>query len=95
MTFVEFVNYMGTSAGINAAVGFILSFLAEWWPAFGELSPKAKRLVMMLLCFIIPLVALLARLAMGEMLTVESVWACLLAGFSAFFGSQAAHVRSL
>ncbi len=95
MTFVEFLNYVGTSAGINAAVGFVISFLAEWWPSFEALEPKAKRLVMMVLCFVIPLAALLARVALGEMLTVDSVWACVLAGFSAFFGSQAAHVREL
>jgi hypothetical protein len=49
----------------------------------------------MLLCFIIPLAALAVRASFGEAVTVDNVWACILAGFSAFFGSQAAHARKL
>lgn len=96
MELTEFLRYAMTSAGINAAVGFALSFLAEWWPGYAELSPRAKRVVMMALCFVIPLGAAGGLwLIAGEPLTVETLWAAVLAGFSAFFGSQVAHARAL
>lgn len=96
MNLVEFLRYAMTSAGINAAVGFVLSFLAEWWPGYTELPPRAKRVIMMALCFVIPLGAALGLwLVAGDPLTVDTLWAAVLAGFAAFFGSQAAHARVL
>ena len=75
--------------------GFILSFVVEWWPAYESMSSRAKRLVMMALCFVIPLVSLVGLILLGEVsLTADAVWLALVAGFSAFFGSQAADVRN-
>ncbi len=96
MTLVEFLRYAMTSAGVNAAVGFVLSFLAEWWPGYAALPPLTKRLAMMALCFVVPLGAAVGLwLIAGDPLTVETLWAAMQAGFAAFFGSQAAHARVL
>lgn len=101
MSLVEFLRYAGTAAGINVVVGYALSFLAEWWPGYEEVGPRGKRLIMMGLCFVIPGLSFVGLLALGEIGgpggpgVAEALWSCLLAGFAAFFGSQAAHLRSL
>lgn len=103
MSLVEFLEYAGTAAGINVVIGYLLSFVAEWWPGYEGLGAKAKRLIMMALCFVVPLLSLagleILRVAQNDAsipgLTVDAVWSCLLAAFAAFFGSQAAHLRKL
>ena len=96
MTLVAFLQYAGTGLGINAIVGFILSFVVEWFPEYDGLSSRAKRLVMILLCFIVPVAALVGLVLLGDVgLSVDAVWVALSAGFSAFFGSQVAQVRQL
>lgn len=96
MSLIEFLRYIGTGAGINAVIGFILSFAAEWWPQYETLTPRAKRLIMMVLCFVVPLLSLLGLIVVGEeVLTLELIWSALMAGFAAFFGSQVAHARML
>jgi len=91
VTFQEFLQYVQTSAGINAVIGFILSFVAEWIPGYDVLEAKLKRLIMMLLCFVLPIVATVL-LGCYES---ECIWQALLAGGAAFFGSQASHLRKL
>lgn len=91
MTFQEFLQYVQTSAGINVAVGFVLSFVAEWIPGYNALEAKLKRLIIMLLCFVLPVIA---TVLLG-CYTQECIWQALLAGGSAFFGSQVAHARKL
>ncbi len=91
MTLQEFLQYIQTSGGINVAVGFALSFVAEWIPGYDSIEPRLKRLVMMVLCFVLPIVA---TVLLG-CYTPECLWQALLAGGSAFFGSQVAHVRKL
>ena len=96
MTLVEFLRYAGTNAGISLVVGFVLSFVAEWVPSYEALAPKPKRLVMMGLCFAIPILALIGLwLLAGEAMTIDLVWMGLSAGFAAFFGTQASHTRKL
>jgi len=90
MTFDQFLQY-ASSPGVNAIVGFILSFAAEIVPGYEQISAKHKRLYMMLLCFVVPVVATF----MGGCIDQECIWQALFAGFSAFFGSQAAHMRDL
>jgi len=91
VTFQEFLQYVQTSTGINAVIGFILSFVAEWIPGYDVLEAKLKRLIMMLLCFILPIAATVL-LGCYES---ECIWQALLAGGAAFFGSQASHLRKL
>jgi hypothetical protein len=81
----EFYAYLLTLAGINAAILFILSFVADAWDGFVLLAPKTKRFIVMGLSFLIPVGA---TLAMGNY-SRESVFAALFAGFVAYYGSQA------
>jgi len=90
MAFREFLQY-AANPGVNVIVGFVLSFVAEWIPGYDGVSAKLKRLYMMLLCFVVPV---LATFLLGQF-DQEAVWMALMAGFTAFFGSQASHVRKL
>ena len=49
MSLTNFLTY-AAGPGINAIVGFILSFILEWLPGFTGASSRVKRLVTMLLC---------------------------------------------
>lgn len=95
MTFTDFLMYLQGN-GVNAAVGFLLSWVVEWWPEFEGLEAKAKRLVMMALCLVVPLLAAGVSMAMGyQPLSLESFWQAAMSGFLAFMASQAAHTRKL
>jgi len=96
MSSQEFLSYLLTVSGINAVIGVALSYLAEMFPGWQEnLSPKAKRLLMLVLSFVIPL---FATVAMGN-LDQESLWAALVVGFMAggigFSANQTVHIREL
>jgi len=70
MTFQEFLRYVQTSAGINVVVGFILSFVAEWIPGYDGIEPKLKRLIIMVLCFVLPV----ASTVLLGCYTQECIW---------------------
>lgn len=91
MSWTEFLVWAATQEGVNIVVGFILSFAAEWVEPFNRLGPRAQRLVMMVLSFVVPVGAMVL---LGHV-DREAVWQALSAGFAAFFGSQGAHVRKL
>lgn len=96
MTLEEALRYGATSAGVNAAVGVVLSFVAEVWPAYHQLTPRSKRLVMLALCLAVPLGSVAGLwLVSGEPITLEVLWSALVAGAMAFSGSQVAHARML
>ena len=68
----------------------------SWFPEYEELGSKWKRVAMMGLCFVIPVVSLALLVLLGEQaLNAETAWLALSAGFAAFFGSQAAQTRQL
>lgn len=97
MAFREFLVFL-QGAGIMAVVGFVLSFVVDYWPAFETLSAKAKRTVMLGLCLAIPVAAKAIELLgyggnWGDFALVW--WPVLVAGFSAFTSSQVAHTRKL
>ena len=95
MTLSEFLFYL-QSNGVNAAVGFLLSFVVDWWPGFDNLDAKAKRFAMLGLCLAVPLLAAGAGVAMGyQGFVLETFWQAAMAGFLAFVASQAAHARKL
>ncbi len=100
MTFLEFLRY-ASGPGVNAVVGFILAFALELAPGFETYPPRQKRLLTMGLCFVVPVVAAVGLIAYGEIGlatwrdVVEVVWAAGVAGFGAFFGSQAGHATML
>ena len=96
MTMVEFLRYACTALGINVIIGFLLSFVVEWFPEYEELASRWKRLVVMGLSFVIPVVSVVVLWLTGsQALTSSVVWLALSAGFAAFFGSQVSHAREL
>lgn len=82
--------------GIAAVLGFVLSFVVEWYPAWETLAARVKRVVLLALCWMIGIVLVVVNWRLcGEPLSVEAFWAALAAGFAAFTASQAAHLRKL
>ena len=100
MSFIEFLRYAG-GPGVNAVVGFVLAFVLELAPAFESYPPRQKRLLTMGLCFVVPVLAAVGLVVYGEVGIAawtdvgELVWGALVAGFGAFFGSQAGHATML
>ena len=97
MEFKDFLAFL-QGPGINVAVGIAISFLVEYWSGYDGLTPKVKRLVMLGLCFIIPVVAKVTELGFFGGIWGDfplTWWPIIVAAFSAFTGSQAAHTRKL
>jgi hypothetical protein len=85
-----------SQSGIAAVLGFLLSWLVEWYPDWATLAPRVKRLVLLALCWAIGIVLVVVNWRLcGEPLSIEAFWAALAAGFAAFTASQAAHLRKL
>jgi len=96
MSLVEFLKYAGTAAGINVIIGFLLSFVLEWFPEYETLASRWKRIIAMGMSFVIPVLSILGLWLTGNVaLTLDVVWLGLSAGFAAFFGSQMGHAREL
>ena len=98
MDYVEFIDWLRTSAGIGVALGFILSFVIEsWWPKWETLLPRVKRLVVFALCMIIPvLITLLGSVTNVLSGSFADLWfPALVAGFSAFSATTVSHIRKL
>ena len=97
MPFKDFLVFL-QGAGIMAAIGFVLSFVIEFWPQYDVLEAKVKRVVMLALCLAIPVVAKVVELlffggAWGDF--PLTWWPVLVAGFAAFSTSTVAHTRML
>lgn len=96
MDLVQFLWYAGSAPGINAIVGFVLSFVVEWFPEYDAVAPRWKRVIVMGLGFVVPLTSMVLLWGLGELaLGYDTVYVALSAGFSAYFGSQVAHARKL
>jgi len=99
MTWPEFLGWL-MGAGLNTAVGFVLSFLADYVPWYNKLEPKWSRLVFILSCFVIPIGATVAAIATGAIdgawLDWAGVWwPAIMAGGMAAFAGTVAHTRLL
>jgi len=92
-----FLRLLSTPNGIAAAVGVVLSFVAEYIPKYENLAPKMKRLVFLGICLVVPLLAaVLGILTVDWALSWEDTfWPALLAAAIAFGGGTVAHVRKL
>lgn len=99
MSWQEFLVYALTPAGIGVVVGFVLSWVVEYWPAYETWEPKYKRLVFLVLSFVVPLLGVTLSIATGaggDWLDFQNTWwPALVAGFTAFTAGQTAHVRKL
>lgn len=97
MSWTDFLQLLSSPNGIAAAVGVLLSWIAEYIPGFDALMPKWKRVVFLGACFVVPLLAAaLGILTAGWPVSWElTFWPALLAGGIAFGGGTVAHVRKL
>ena len=97
LTWSGFLQLLSNPNGIAAAIGVILSGVAEYIPGYDALVPKWKRLVFFAACFIVPLAAAgLGILTLGWPVSWElTFWPAVLAGGIAFGGGTVAHVRKL
>ena len=87
MTARDALAFLLTPAGIGVAV----SWLLEQVESFGALSPKAKRLLVMLLTFLIPLATTMGMVGLGW---VAFSWEAIIVAFvAAFSASQAWHTK--
>lgn len=98
MTWCDFLVFMQSVEGIVAGVlGIGLSYIVEYVPGFEALVPKWKRVAVLLLCVVFPVLALLLAWATGCVAqpTGEMFWQAVQSGGVAFAGSQFAHMREL
>jgi MFS family permease len=98
MEWGEFLRVMSGS-GVNAAVGFLLSFLADYWPWYNGQESRLQRLVFIALSFAIPIAATIAAIATGEFGAINdwpgTWWPAIVAGAVAAFSGTLAHTRKL
>ena len=96
MTFQDFLLVL-QSTGINAAIGIIMSFVVEWWPQYGTLEAKTKRVIFLALCLFVPVFGATAGVGMGYQSGVFDVtyWPALVAGGAAFATGTAVHIRKM
>lgn len=98
MTWNEFLTAMA-GPGVNAAVGFLLSFVADQFPGYNLLDAKSKRLIFVVAAFLIPIVATVAAIYTGEFGAwadwQTTWWPAIVAGSAAAFAGTVAHTRKL
>ena len=97
MSWSDFLQLLSSPNGIAAAVGILISWVAEYIPAYDAFAPRWKRLVFLAACFVVPLAAAgLGCLTAGWPATWEATfWPAVLAGGIAFGGGTVAHTRKL
>ena len=78
---------------INAAIGFIISWVVEAIPGFDTINSALRRLVVFALGFVVPLGCYGLMFAFN--LPAPDIGVPLVAGMLAFVASQAAHARTL
>ena len=98
MSWNEFLTAMA-GPGVNAAVGFLLSFGADYIPGYNDLDAKFKRVAFIVAAFLIPLAATVAAVYTGEFGQwgdwQTTWWPALVAGAAAAFSGTVAHTRKL
>ena len=97
MTWNEFLTWLSQPNAIAVVVGLLWSLLVDYWPVFGELAGKWKRLVFLGLALIIPLsAALLGALTAEWGWSFElTFWPALVAGVLSFGSGTVLHTRRL
>lgn len=96
MTLADFLVLM-RGPGINAALGVILSFVVEFFPNWPNVASRIKRVIMLLLSLLIPLLATVG-LCLLNLLPAndpETWWTAVLAGATAFSAGQLAYIRNV
>jgi len=91
-TLSGFLGHLLTSAGIGAAIYFVLEDFPYVADEFDKLESRAKRLTVFVLSFVIPGAALAVGVWRGYYaVTDDTIFQALAAGFEAFSLSQIAH----
>ena len=96
MSWTQFLVW-ASGPGVAAIVAALLSVAVEYWPWYGRLHPKPKRLVFAGFCLIIPISAALLRVVAGHVaLTFDPlIWDALVAGAAALGMGTLAHTPRL
>jgi len=95
MDYTEFIMW-ATGPGINAIIGFIMSFAVELIPSFELLDAKVKRLSVLITCLVVPLIFTGLGAATGVLQGDINTWfAAFSAGLIAFGASTLAHTRRM
>ena len=96
MTFSEFLAYL-EGPGIQVAFGILWSFLVERYPKWANMPSRDKRLLTLVLCMAIPLLATAVGVASGYQQNNWDLvwWPSVVAGFVAFAASTATHTRKM
>jgi NhaP-type Na+/H+ or K+/H+ antiporter len=82
---------------VAAIVGFLLSWVVEYWPKYNSLKPRYKRLSFLGMCLIVPILAATLRGLLGYAAWSFDplYWHALWNGFAAFGVGEIAHTRKL
>lgn len=97
MTWCNFIELLRSSEGVAGALGVVLSFVLEWWPVFGELPARQKRVMVLAICVAIPMLATIGGYFSGCLpaLDRDAIWMAVYIGGITFGASQFAHLREL
>ena len=97
MSWTEALRYATSPIGVGVISGVLLSWLADYVPAFTLLDPKVKRLVFLATCLLVPILASLLSVALGlvELSWDPLLWDAVMAGITAFGAGTMLNARSL
>ena len=92
-TLLDFLKYLLTPVGIGVVLYFILEKLPYLNEAFDTLLPKTKRLVVLILCLVLPVIGAVGGWYFGYWpISEDTIYGALKAGIEAFTASQVAHM---
>lgn len=92
-TLLDFLKYLLTPVGIGVVLYFILEKLPYLNEVFDGLLAKTKRLVVLVLCLVLPVAGALIGTQLGYWgLDENLIYGALKAGIEAFTASQVAHM---
>ena len=96
MTWTRFLLW-ASGPGVGAIVAALLSIAVEYWPWYGRLNPKPKRLVFAGFCLIVPIAGALLRVASGHVVLSFDplLWDAMVAGAAALGVGTLAHTPRL
>ena len=91
------LQYATSPLGVGVISGVLLSWLADYFPAFTVLDPKVKRLVFLGVSLLVPIVASLLMAATGVVVLSWDplIWDAIVAGITAFGAGTMLNARSL
>ena len=97
MSWNDALQYATSPLGVGVIAGLLLSWAAEYFPAFTTLEPKAKRLVFLGVSVAVPVVASLVMAATGVVALSWDplLWDAIVAGITAFGAGTMLNVRAL